>query len=171
MYTYQGSSEQQKRLAKDECRCGSQGIVHDLAALLREGRIVDPMQMEINLSTPDIRTLPDDPLPPGGGYGKTFIFAVDKDFEVHVAPDSERANAHAIKHETLFHNADVRAAGEICIQEGVIVNLNDHSGSYKTVGKLETDSDFADAVLRASDLHDLPVDSVLRHKLENLITP
>ena len=170
MYTYQGSSLQQERLVKDECRCGSQGTVHNLAGLLREGRIADPAQMDTNLSTPEVRTLRDDPEPPGGGPGKTFIFAVDGDFEVHAAPDGERALAHAVKHETLFHNADVRAAGEICIQDGVVLNLNDHSGSYKTVGKLETDSDFAEAVLRAFDLRGLPLDSLLRNRLENLMS-
>src|SRR5258708_2275670 len=118
MYQYHGSSVQTNRLANGICRCASQGQIHSLSVLLIEGRILDPSAMAKPLSTPPIRKLRSDPEPAGGGFGRTFIFAVSEQFEIHVAPDSERRWDNAVKHETLFHNAPVLAAGEICIQDG-----------------------------------------------------
>jgi hypothetical protein len=139
-----------------------------LGSLVNNDRITDPNYRGINLSTPGVVKSFSEPPPPGSGYGRTFIFAVSEGQEIHVAADSERALPNAVKHETLFHNADVLAAGEICIRDGVIFALNDHSGSYGTVGELETNSDFARAVLSAFDKHRLPVDPNLRSELENL---
>jgi hypothetical protein len=167
MYRYHGSTEHEKRLVAGRCRCESQGEVHNLPALLREGRINDPHQMENTLSTPEVRRSRSEP-DPGGGYGKTFIFAVSEDFEIHIAPDSDRALEGAVKHETLFHNADVLAAGEICIRDGIIAGLNDLSGSYGTDGALETNPGFADAALLAFDKHGLPVREILKDELGNL---
>ena len=71
-----------------------------------------------------------------------------------------------MKHETLFHNANVRAAGELEVVDGMIVNVNDHSGSYGTVGKLQTDRRFAMAVLTAIDLVAAPTKDRARTQLK-----
>lgn len=100
MYQYEGSELQKDRIAKNECRCGSQGNVYDLTVLLRNGRIVEPPQMMSSLSTPKVRRSRTEPAPIGSGYGKTYIFAVDEDLECHAAPDNERRLVEAVKHET-----------------------------------------------------------------------
>jgi hypothetical protein len=51
-----------------------------------------------------------------------------------------------VKHETLFHNANVAAAGEVSFVMGRLASINDHSGSYGTFGELESDPAFARAV-------------------------
>ncbi len=168
MYQYQGSDLQKERITKGVCRCGSQGDVYNLAALLRRDRIAAPKEMVTNLSTPKVPKARGEREPPGSGAGKTYIFAVGEDLEVHIALDSDRQDAGAVKHETLFHNADVLAAGEICIEDGVISALNDHSGSYGTDAELEANPGFARAVLSACEKHKFPVTVNLRTKLENL---
>jgi hypothetical protein len=70
-----------------------------------------------------------------------------------------------VKHETLFHNADVRAAGELSVVDGIIVAVNDFSGSYRTAGKLDTDRRFAEAVLTAIDRASIPLHWVERERL------
>ncbi len=171
MYEYHGSSEHEKRLATGRCRCASEGQVHDMKSLLKENRIMKPPDLEIPLSTPGVRRYPSDPQPHGAGYGATYIFAVSAELEVHIAPDSERGLNDAVKHETLFRNEHVLAAGEISIQDGVITALNDHSGSYGTVGALEVNPDFARAILEAFQRHDYPMNERLLDELQNLSNP
>jgi hypothetical protein len=168
MYRYHGSEVHKERLAMGRCRCHSEGKIHDLAALLQKGRITDPHQVGSNLSTPGVRMPCCGFGSSAGGDAEIFIFAVDEELRIHIAQDTDRAVAGAVKHETLFHNADVLAAGEICIRDGIIAGLNDHSGSYGTRGALETDREFADAVLQAFSTNDLPVSEILRDELENL---
>jgi hypothetical protein len=167
MYRYHGTKENTKRLAEGRCRCASEGRIHDLKELLTKGRILAPPTLSMPLSTPQIKKLKSDPEPIGGGYEKTFIFAVNEQLEIHVAPDSDRCSQNAVKHETLFHNADVLAAGEICIQDGVIVNINDHSGSYDTIGDLESNPAFATAVLEVILKHGFPIDPELKDRLQD----
>jgi hypothetical protein len=171
MYRYQGSDLQTERLAKRECRCGSEGPIYNIAELLRHDRIGAPNEMAVNLSTPKVRKTRGEPEPANSGYGKTYIFAISEDLVIHIALDSERRTTGAVKHETLFHNADVLAAGEICIEDGIVVSLNDHSGSYGTDAELETNPDFAGSVLSAFDKHGVPVAPNLRAELESLTTP
>ena len=73
-----------------------------------------------------------------------------------------------MKHETLFHNADVLAAGEIHIRSGVIAGLNDHSGSYGTAGALEENPEFSTSVLSAVERLSLPIDEATRQYLQQL---
>src|ERR1041385_1336527 len=78
-----------------------------------------------------------EPLTAGRTFGTSapvLIYAVDTKFSIHVGFDGIRGQSTAVKHETLFHNADVRAAGELEVFEGMIVTVNDHSGSYGTAG-------------------------------------
>jgi hypothetical protein len=171
MYRYHGTSEHTNRLAQGRCRCGSDGQIHNLKALVGQGRILEPPALAHPLSTPQIRRLKSDPEPIGGGYGRTFIFAVNETFEIHVATDSDRSVGNSVKHETLFHNADVLAAGEISIQNGVVVNVNDHSGSYGTVGELESNPAFAHAVLEVIARHALPIDPQLKDRLHSFSNP
>jgi hypothetical protein len=71
---------------------------------------------------------------------------------VHIAFDGVRGAPDAVKHETLFQNANVEAAGEISFVMGRVSSINDHSGSYGTYGKLVSDPEFARAVRRAFSL-------------------
>lgn len=164
MYQYEGSSEQTGRLNRGECRCASRGDVYCLAQLLSDGRILEPA-LSVPLSTPPIRKGYSNPIPAGGGINKTFIFAINEHFQIHVARDGHRPLRNAVKHETLFHNADVLAAGEISIQDGIITDLNDLSGSYKTEGELEVNPDFSAAILNTIAKHNLPVSPELQKRL------
>ncbi len=171
MYEYHGSSQHKERLEQSRCRCASTGTVYKLTECIEDGIILDPRKKTRPLSTATIRKNRTETDPVGSGYGKTFIFAVDKNLDVHVAPDSDRDESNSVKHETLFHNEHVLAAGEICIVEGKIVALNDISGSYKTDGELEGTPAFATAVLEAVAQHGLPLDELLKERLTNLISP
>ncbi|HEX7192694.1 MAG TPA: hypothetical protein VF381_14090 [Thermoanaerobaculia bacterium] len=129
-----------ERLAKGTDHCDSRGPVHLLGDLVQEGQIVDPASKR--------------PLTTHGTSGsrrRVLIYAVSSDFEIHVGFDGTRGQENAVKHETLFHNADVRAAGELEVVGGIIYKVNDFSGSYRTAGKLDTDRRFAEAVLTACD--------------------
>lgn len=67
-----------------------------------------------------------------------------------------------MKHETLFHNDPVEAAGEMRLADGVVVEINDRSGSYGTTGLMRVDRRMALAVLTAMRLANVPMtDAVL----------
>lgn len=167
MFSYQTSPLREERLQQGVCRCGSnsEGLVYNLTALVNNGRISDPHAPNQNLSTPEVIRSYDDPPPVGSGPGRTLIFAVNSEYEVRVAPDGVRPLVGAVKHETLFHNADVLAAGEIHIRDGIIAGVNDHSASYGTLGRLETDPAFSDALLQAFAINNLPVEPALIEEL------
>ncbi|HYM62682.1 MAG TPA: hypothetical protein VEZ11_17490 [Thermoanaerobaculia bacterium] len=129
------------RLAKQTDHCGSDGPVFDLAELTVNGRVRDPWDRRRLLTTRGSARLAD----------RVLIYAVAADLQVHVGFDGVRGTTGAVKHETLFHNAAVRAAGEIVIVEGVVQSVNDHSGSYRTHGKMAADPGFARAVLGSLD--------------------
>lgn len=129
---------------------------------------MDPEDQTRRLSTPSIKKYTTDMQPPDGGIGKTFIFAVGPSLDIHIARDGDRSQQGATKHETLFHNADVLAAGEIHIQDGIISAVNDISGSYNTAGKLESESIFAVAVLNAFEKSGVRVNKALRDELNEL---
>jgi hypothetical protein len=97
-----------------------------------------------------------------------FIFAVSQNFEIRIALDHLRAVDNAVKHETLFHNANVLAAGEIYFEEGVVIDINDRSGSYRTLGMLNT-PDFARAVLTAFRQNGIPMSESLEGFLEDQV--
>lgn len=84
---------------------------------------------------------------------------------MRVGFDGQRGSPDAVKHETLFHNEDVRAAGELDVRAGVISKVNDHSGSYGTYGMLGTDSEFASAVLKVLDSVTAPITKEARQSL------
>lgn len=96
----------------------------------------------------------------------TVIYAVNENFEINIGFDGVRGSRDAVKHETLFHNADVRAAGELEIEAGVIVEVGDISGTYGTPGRIQTDPSFADAVLNALDRASAPIERSERRRLE-----
>jgi hypothetical protein len=100
-----------------------------------------------------------------------FIYAVNEDYEFRTAPDSgprPEAPLNAVKHETLFHNAHVRAAGEVQIQDGIIVDINDLSGSYGTRAIMNNDPQFSCDVLEAIVRGNIPASDVVLAKLRNL---
>jgi hypothetical protein len=126
VYRYEGSIVQLERLAGKRDHCGSGGIVHDLRDLISSGRIHEPDAPGRTLTAG--RSM--------GRKNRILIYAVDENFDIHVGFDSERGMPSAVKHETLFRNADVRAAGEIEVSDGIVVEVGDVSGSYGTSGRL-----------------------------------
>lgn len=132
MYIYHDTAVRVERERKGHDHCASKGLVFDLASLVNDqGEVIDPRHPGVlldNLAGPKI------------------IYAVSTDFVVHIAFDGVRGAADAVKHETLFHNANVTAAGEVSFHMGRVAGINDHSGSYGTFGKLASDPAFARAV-------------------------
>jgi hypothetical protein len=105
----------------------------------------------------------------GRSVGKSkriLIYAVDENFAINVGFDGVRGTANAVKHETLFHNADVRAAGELEIDAGVIIEVGDVSGTYGTPGRIQTDPMFAEAILKALDRTSATIERAERRRLE-----
>jgi hypothetical protein len=155
MFKYDRINEA-SRQAKGEDHCSSTGPVFELRTLVKGGLIRDPAEAATALTA-------------GRSVGKhkvAFIYAVDENFAVHVALDGVRGTKDAVKHETLFHNADVRAAGELEIEAGVIVRVDDISGTYETPGSIEADPLFAGAVLTALDGISAPIEQNERRRLE-----
>jgi hypothetical protein len=155
VFTYDSLKEAERR-AKGHDHCTSAGPVFNLRALVREGLIRHPANDSLALTA-------------GKSVGKgaaTLIYAVDENFEINIGFDGVRGTHDAVKHETLFHNADVRAAGELEIEAGVIVEVGDISGTYGTPGRIQTDPSFSDAVLRALDGASVPIERGERRRLE-----
>jgi hypothetical protein len=156
MHHYHGTEEHQRRLERSTCRCGSTGVVYNLAELVVEGRVRHPADRSSTLTTGPIG-LPD--------KTNVYIYAVGLDYRIHVAPDGDRSQPNAVKHETLFHNDPVLAAGEVWITEGEVVAVNDHSGSYRTRTYLENDPQFARDLLEAMNRNGIPVGPVVLAQL------
>lgn len=155
MFKY-GRIKEASRRAKGEDHCASTGPVFELGTLVKGGLIRDPADLAVALTV-------------GRSLGKrkvAFIYAVDENFAVHVALDGMRGTRDAVKHETPFHNANVRAAGELQIEAGLITRVDDISGTYETPGSMEADPLFADAVLTGLDGIGAPVEGSERRRLE-----
>jgi hypothetical protein len=155
MFTYDRLKEASRR-ARNEDHCSSKGPVFEFGGLLVDGLIRDPAD-------------PAAPLTAGRSVGKhrqALIYAVDENFAIRVGFDGVRGRPDAVKHETLFHNADVRAAGELEIKAGVVVEVGDISGTYGTPGRIQTDPLFAEAVLTALDRIGVPIERGERRRLE-----
>lgn len=111
--------------------------MHKLESLVDKDRVLDSAS-GVPLSTPGFRT-------PG-----TWIFAV-RAGQMRLAPDGgSRSNGQvpppdAIKHETLFSNAPVNAAGEIVVDAGRILAVTNGSGTYNCL----IDDHFKGATLEA----------------------
>jgi hypothetical protein len=140
VYDYHDTEIRAERLAAGRDHCDSPGAVYDVAGLIHDGRIVHPVDGG-TLTTNDQR----------------LIYAVSANLKVHVAFDGNRGSINAMKHETLFHNAPVEAAGEVQIQDGVVVGINDQSGSYGTTGLMGIDRRMGRAVLAAMLLAKVPM--------------
>lgn len=150
MYNYHDTAIRDERLRRGTDHCDSDGQVYELGALVRAGRLYHPVEADSLLNSTKA----------------AIIFAVDETHRFHLGFDGLRGQRSAVKHETLFHNANVRAAGELMVRDGIIVDINDHSGSYGTYGKLDSDRAFARAVLAAVDLAGAAMTNALRRKLE-----
>lgn len=141
MYDYHNTDTRAERLATGRDHCDTAGPVYDLARLVRGGRVEDP-EFELDLTTI---------------HGRRLIYAVSSDLRVHVGFDGERGTLHAVKHETLFHNDPVEAAGEIQFTDGVVVGINDRSGSYGTTGLMRVDRRMAQVILAAFEASHVPM--------------
>ena len=156
MYNYHGSQRHSERLRQGTCRCGSTGDTYDLGDLLDQRRIREPSNRTLFLNTAPLGTLEG-----------AFIYAISNDHAMRIAPDGDRQKAHSVKHETLFQNANVRAAGQLYVREGILYDLDDSSGSYATRGMLEADPEFAKAISHCLDAYDVEISAALRAKLWN----
>jgi len=154
MFTYDRVKEAD-RIARGVDHCKSAGSVYELGSLISDGVIRDPANRSITLTAG--RSLAD--------RRRVLLYAVGENFEIRVGFDGRRGTPNAVKHETLFHNADVRAAGELEVDGGVIVEVGDVSGTYGTPGRIQTDDSFATAVLIALDRIEAPLESAERRRL------
>ena len=145
MYEYEGGRIQAERLAAGKDHCASSGPVFEISTLVVAGRIIDPDDREKPLTTRSTR------------FSRVMIYAVDGKYQMNGAVDPVRGTPNAVKHETLFHNAPVLAAGEVDVDDGIIVGVNDRSGTYQTRGMLDFDSSFANAVARAITDANVPI--------------
>lgn len=150
MYDYHDTEIRVERLAANRDHCGTPGPIYELARLHSRGQISDP-QRGGPLTTADDRRL---------------IYAVDADLRIHVGFDGDRGTFNAVKHETLFHNAPVEAAGELEVADGVVVSINDRSGSYGTTGMMRVDRRMAGAVLAAMRRAEVPLSEAVVDFLE-----
>ncbi len=157
MHKYHDSAEHSRRLGCNECRCQSGGRTYASHELVHQGVILDPRNLALPLTSDAI----------GHGPPRTnmFIYAVNETYDFRLAADggSPRSQAppDAVKHETLFQNADVRAAGEIMVVKGVIVEINSQSGSYDTKDALQNDPEFASDVLIALSQGNIPASPIV----------
>jgi hypothetical protein len=158
MFTYDGIKAAERRV-RGQDHCGSNGPVFELGSLIIEGAIRDPADLSSALTAGVSVTR----------KKQSLIYAVDENFTIHVGFDGVRGQPDAVKHETLFHNADVRAAGELEIENGVIVEVGDISGTYGTPGRIQTDPSFVDAVLRSLDRIAAPIERGERRRLERRV--
>ncbi|HEV7426188.1 MAG TPA: hypothetical protein VGQ46_07450 [Thermoanaerobaculia bacterium] len=132
MYTYHDTPVRLERERQGNDHCASNGPVFDLISLVNtEGKAVDPRNPGELLDNSN---------------GPRIIYAVSSELVVHIAFDGIRGAADAVKHETLFHNANVEAAGEVSFRMGRVSGINDHSGSYRTFGMLASDLKFRRAL-------------------------
>lgn len=98
-----------------------------------------------------------------------YIFAISKKFELRVALDCDRQQDNSVKHETLFHNEPVLAAGELTFRSGKVNTICDRSGSYCTIGALQTDPSFVRSLLRTFQSEFIPVETALINSLKDLL--
>jgi hypothetical protein len=155
MYSYHDSPTRRDRLARKTDHCRSSGDVYEISELIDEGRIHDPVEPARLLSSERDK-----------GADRVFIYAIDANFRMHVGADGIRGKRDAVKHETLFNNADVRAAGEVDISRGIVSMINDSSGSYGTRGMMDVDPSLAAAIITAFDRAQVPVRRSLLKLLE-----
>lgn len=150
IYDYHNSEIRAERLLKGRDHCDSDGAVHALPDLVVAERVIDP-ERGGNLTTTPARRL---------------IYAIDAALRIHVGFDGERGTGAAVKHETLFHNEPVDAAGELHVADGVVDEINDQSGSYGTTGLMEVDRRFARAVLKAFERAQIPMSDAMLDSLK-----
>lgn len=161
-YNYHDSEVRKDREVKETCRCqvAHNGRVLDAAKLNRlpDGRISNPSTPGQALTTPPL------------GSDGVFIYAIDQDGNLRMASDGGKRefNRDAVKHETLFHNANVIASGELQFEAGTIIGINDASGSYGTRGELDLNPRFARHVLKALQDHLIPFSDQVKSDLERL---
>lgn len=154
MYSYHDTAIRAERLVKGTDHCASRGEVFELRKLVNDrGLATDPRDPE---SLFDRRE------------GETVIYAVSDEFVVHIGFDGVRGSPDAVKHETLFHNANVRAAGEVVFRAGRVLELNDRSGSYGTYGMLFADPELGEAVLKAFERSGVRMSSAVSKLLRKL---
>lgn len=142
MYRYNNKTRKERQKNRKD-HCNSNGNKYNLDNLILKGHIRNPHDNQKLLTT---QPLNEDKLK------NRYIYAVSREWYMRIALDGYRGKLDAVKHETLFHNASVRAAGEIYIEDGIIEKINDHSGTYLTFGKLHSFSkDIIEALNKASN--------------------
>jgi hypothetical protein len=153
LFDYHNSSIRTRRLENGTDHCASGGkrfALHDLMEGLRQpaNSVADQLVAD-------------------GGRHK-YIYAVSEDQQVNVAVDGIRGTPDAVKHESLFRNAPVLAAGELIITQGVVTHVNDHSGSYRTSNAMNDDPSYAAVVLASFEAEGVSFTAEERERLRAL---
>ncbi|QEF98879.1 hypothetical protein Mal15_29370 [Stieleria maiorica] len=167
VFVYHDTEENERRLAEGRCRCGTEhnGRVFSLKELVRNNALYDPYCQDTLLS--------DDPIVPQSSVEAyrpgRYIYAVGESGDIRIALDCNRDHRDAIKHESLFHNANVMAAGEIGFQNGMIAFVDDSSGSYVTRGAMKSRPDFVGSLVNAIESNAIPIqDGVMEMLMDRL---
>lgn len=150
-----------KREKEGTNRCKSPGAaskVFNLHNLIRNGKVSDPISHMPLTSRigPVEATLP------------KWIFAV-RENTIKVALDDAGSREHrsdpfpqnAVKHESLFSNEPVSAAGEIEFTDGVATDYNNLSGTYL----IPMDQDFKGSLRESLISNNIPFANVLQTRL------
>ncbi len=122
---YIAAKIERERNQNRENQCKSGARSYALRTLVEGGLAIDPLSHH-PLSTSPLER---------GKAGK-YIYAVRND-TMRVGPDGDRSKKDVVKHETLFRNLPVQAAGEIRFHEGAVIDINDLSGTYLTEDEME----------------------------------
>jgi hypothetical protein len=117
-YNYHDSAIRDERVSLGTDHCDSDGQVFELGSIFRDGLLYDPREDDALLDS--TKTI--------------IIFAVDEAHRFHLGFDGLRGQPSTVKHETLFHNANVLAAGELIVRQGIIVDVNDHPAAMARMG-------------------------------------
>lgn len=161
MYRYRDTSMEQEREIRKKNYCKSSGETYDLRQSVVGELVMSPPDKKDPLTSPALRL-----------HGETYIFAVNMEYDLRFAQDGgdrTPSKSDLVKHETLLHNDDARAAGEIQFRSGVVIGINAASGSYNPMQEdlVERDPRFSMALLEAFRRANVQLDATLEEYLRS----
>jgi len=171
MYVYESTDHQRQRIDQQRDHCGKRvphAPCYPLASVQSDGLLRDPTTGTLLTSCPISNSA--DPTATKDGL-EVYIYAVSQSMEIRISVDGVRGTLNAVKHESLFDNESVLAAGEIWIEHGIVKDINDHSGTYLCRGELRSTPAFANAVLNALERSTLRTAQPLLNLLRRLSKP
>ena len=146
---------------KQKNYCKSSGATYDLRESVVDALVMSPPDKKEPLTSPAL-----------GLHGETYIFAVNMAYDLRFAQDGgdrTPSKSDIVKHETLFHNDDALAAGEIQFKNGMVIGINAASGSYNPMQEdlVERDPRFSMALLKAFRRANVQLDITLEENLRS----